>query len=354
MGDLLAKYAEKLIMWFQNNGVSAIIIALAVLLIFCIIYAEQVLLWKSEILGLFSHVSSRAKKGQISNKVRGTVLKAVKEQSLTNRDVLPNDLKVVWVNDENEESFIQNNQVIVRVKHSSNPNANLVTAVSEYVNKGLLYNVKRYLDGDIIKASKILMTRKIIQSANKNSLTYLDEKCIIPQLHADQELKELYEDLLQIDHNGMFVGILLNEFQKAGMSIYGEIEDPELVAESKEFMRYLYNIAMRISDEISDLIFNRDYFKVAILLSAKDKTIKYQGIKPFVRAASKLLGNGIETIYVFGLGRKQEVAKQISEEIRNDIRIDDIKKHSYKHLGKNGKRVSGVFYECWVYKEPNE
>ena len=90
-------------------------------------------------------------------------------------------MKVVWINEEKPDTFVKNNQVIVRVKQSSNPHENLVTAVSEYVNSGLLHNVKRYLNEDVMDASRVLMTRKVIQNASKNSLDYLDEKYIIPK-----------------------------------------------------------------------------------------------------------------------------------------------------------------------------
>lgn len=345
---------EKIIELLENNGykLSTIILVAAIAIILCNV--ENVLLLKSWFYGLFSNTFSFAKKRQMSNKVRGTILKSIKEQALANGEIIPSDLKVVWVDKEEADSFVNNNQVIVRIKQSSNPHENLVTAVSEYVNNGLLHNVKRYLDKEVMDGSRILMTRKVIQTASKSSLNYLDEKYIFPQMEKDGDLKETYDDLVKIDNNGMFIGILLNEFSKAGMTIYGEIEDPELIAESREFMRYLYNIASRISCDATDLAFNRDYFKVAIFLSASNRTLKYSGIKSFVKAISAKLSEGIETVYVFGLGSKRETAKQISEELDSDFRIGKIVEHRYKHINENGRRVPGVFYECEIYRDENE
>lgn len=68
-----------------------------------------------------------------------------------------------------------NQQVIVRIKQSTNPHENLIVAVSEYINSGLLYNVRRYLNQEVLDASKVLMTRKIIEQADTNSLTYLED-----------------------------------------------------------------------------------------------------------------------------------------------------------------------------------
>ena len=334
------------------HGYSMTIIICAIIIVFIIMNVDKVLMIKSEVLGWFSKFFSWAKKGQISNKVRATILRAVREKSVTNPEILPTDLKVEWVKDETPSAFVNKNQVIVRIKQSSNIHENLVVAVSAYVNEGLLHNVRRYLHKSVVQASKVYMTRKIVQSAGTASLTYLDEQYIFPQLRDNIVLKELYEQLAIIDRNGMFVGILLNEFQKVGMSIHGEIEDPELIAESKEFFRFLYDIALGVSNDYERLCFNRDYFKVVIFLTASNRTLQRSGIRPFIRAISQKLDEGIETIYVFGLGRKQEIAGAISQEIdQKDFRIHDIKKHEYRHIGENGRRVAGVFYECSIFKD---
>lgn len=342
---------EKLIEFLEKNGYKISTIFLIIILIFFICNMENLLILKSELYGVFARCFVFGKKKQLSYKVRGTILKSIKNQSL-NSGLIPQDLKVIWINKEEAESFVKNEQVILRIKQTSNPHENLITAVSEYVNNGLLYNVKRYLNQEVMDASRILMTRKVIQSADKSSLVYLDENYIIPKFKEDSELEELYNDLLRIDNNGMFTGIMLNEFNKAGLTIHGHVEDPLLFAESKEFMRFLYNIANRISSDPTELCFNREYFKVAVFLTASNKTIKRAGIKPFINVASKQLNDGIETIYIFGLGRKRDIAEQISNELDSDFRISNITKHTYKHTNaENGRRVPGVFFECEIYKD---
>lgn len=344
---------EKLLGILIENGYGLFIILLIGIILFLIVNADKVSIIMSSFWGIFAKFFTFAKKKQLSTIVSGTIASSVKNQGFKN-DIIPPNLKVIWIDNENSDTFIKNSQVIVRIKQSSNPHENLVTAVSEYINFGLLHNVKRYLNQEVMNASCILMTRKVIQEANKNSLDYLDEKYIIPRMNDDQELKEIYIDLVKIDHNGMFVNILLNEFKKAGMSIYGEIPDPELLAESKEFMNHLYRIAAKISTEPSDLCFNRDYFKVVIFLTASTETLKRAGIRPFVKAAHKQLNDGIETIYVFGLGSKREIAEQISNELDGDLRIKQIIKHTYKHINENGRRVPGVLYECEIFKDDTD
>lgn len=236
------------------------------------------------------------------------------------------------------------------MKQSSNINENLIVATSAFVKEGLLPNERRYLNKEVMEVSSTLMLRKIIRCSGHNALTYLDEKYLIPRLENDEDFKSTYEDLVRIDNNGMFVGIMLNEYYKAATKISGELPDDELIAESKEFMRFLHSIAYGTISSVEELDFNRDYFKVSIFLASNDKTLMRNGINSTINQALKQLNNGIETIYVFGLGRKMNVAREIAKELEKDIRIKMVQKNSYKHMNiDNNKRISGVFYECSVY-----
>lgn len=321
-----------------------------IILTFLFIHLDKVFLFKGFVCECFSKVSSAARKGAISNKVRGTVIGAAKEVTTNNMNIMPFDLKINWIQDEKKQTFISGNKVIVRMKQSSNINENLIVATSAFVKEGLLPNERRYLNKEVMEVSSTLMLRKIIRCSGHNALTYLDEKYLIPRLENDEDFKSTYEDLVRIDNNGMFVGIMLNEYYKAATKISGELPDDELIAESKEFMRFLHSIAYGTISSVEELDFNRDYFKVSIFLASNDKTLMRNGINSTINQALKQLNNGIETIYVFGLGRKMNVAREIAKELEKDIRIKMVQKNSYKHMNiDNNKRISGVFYECSVY-----
>ena len=169
------------------------------------------------------------------------------------------------------------------------------------------------------------------------------DKVLITELQA-VDTKDLIENLSIIDNNGMLFTILLNEYVKAARKVYPNQPDPCLVAESKELLQFLYTIATKGQGEAVPLAFNREYFKIAVPLAKSDTThINYNISEMF-----KNLNSGIDTIYVFGLGRKAHIAKEIAEVARSqDIRIRDIKIHNYMHKsGKSGYgKVRGVCVE---------
>ena len=56
-----------------------VIIAMIIVVVFCICNIDKLLLFKAAIYGCFSKFSVFAKKNQLSNQVRGTILRTIKE-----------------------------------------------------------------------------------------------------------------------------------------------------------------------------------------------------------------------------------------------------------------------------------
>lgn len=312
---------------------------------FLLKYAENIMIWKGAILQLFSGISTTASKAALSSKLKGSVSKSVREV-VHNQEILPDNLKVEWVKEDTPESFVKEEQVIVRIKKSKNPHENLVTTTAAFVNAGLLYNHRRYLDEDVMKASRFNMIRTIVSKAGKNDLTYFEENYLPNFLIADEEAYDYYQKLRQIDKNGMFVNILLNEYLKAADSLFGDEIDPCLVAESRELVTFLYNIATRDSEDNTDLLFCRNYFKIAIVLSYKMETVSHGGLNRYYNRILKDINEGYSTVYMLAVGRKTSMVNIIADKINNDetlVLFADCK--TYKHVFKDGRKMDAVICE---------
>lgn len=318
----------------------------------CVTHIDKLLVFVSYIQKAFSFCSSKARKGAISNSIRGKILHSSRKMRSFSNGILAGDLKIEWVKEEDAETFIKNNQVIIRMSQNSNPHKNYVTAVKTFVGNGLLPRSTKYIDTSILNASKAAVGRMLVMNGDPDAIDYYDDTVLEPIFTSDSEAAERYEELKTIDKNGMFINILLNEYAKATKKIYPETPDPLLVAESKELLNYLHRIALGIVDNVTELQFNREYFKIHIFLTAKTITYQKSGIKPYLKHIRNSISDGIETIYIFGLGRKMEVAKEIANELsQTDFRIDSILTHNYRHRSLDGRSVRGVCYEVVIFNE---
>lgn len=333
-----------------NIGIP-VVVAIIVFVV-CIANIDKLLILLSAIQKLFAKVSSSARKGSISNAIRGKLLKSSKSFSGANIDILTPDVKITWIKNETPEAFIKNNQVIVRMAQNNNPHENFVNAVTLYVGQALLPRAKKYIDPQIYKLSSMEVSRKIIINGDIDAIDYFDDKFLLPIIQQDLDAKEIYEQLRTIDKNGMFINILLNEYSKVAKKVFPDQPDPLLIAESKEFLTYLHRIALGAVSDIGEFRFQREYFKVHIFLTAKTITYLRSGIRPYLKHMSESLSSGTETLYIFGLGTKINIATEITDAlIERDFRITKIVPHYYKHKGQEGRTVAGVCYEVIIFTD---
>lgn len=346
--DKVAKWLGKYI-GFSSGWLVAIAI-----IVYILLNPDKSLFWQAKIASLFSWASSKARKKAISSDIRSRVLKISKNISSENNEILPYDLKVEWVKEESRETFLKKNQVIVRMSQKSNPHRNFMYAVTEFVKQGFMPKARKYIDPKLLQASDLTVIRKMLEIGYHEAIDYFDCELLNPIASADSEIDELLNNIQRIDENGMFMPILINEFSKIGRRIYPERPDECLIAESKEFLRFLNTIASKRPGEDVDLEFNREYFKVAISLAARDDTLLYRGIRVYINQVLRELNQGIETIYVFGLGQKRKVARQVAESAKEHIRVFDTKDHSYKHKSSDGWRVKGLCVEIITSAKSDE
>lgn len=348
--------ANDIIQLAKSLNIPIIIIVILFVFGFCVLNAEKLFLVLSKFQSFFTKVSSKARKGTIANSIRGNVLKSSKAFQSLGQDVLIPDLKIKWVKEESPEAFIKNNQVIIRMSQSTNPYKNYVTAVNTYVNQALLPKAKNYIDSQIYNMSSLSVCRLLILNGDSYALDYFDDKILNPIINNDVESNEIFDQLKTIDKNGMFINILINEYSKAARQVYPDKPDPQLIAESRELLNFLYRIALGITDDAKDLVFNREYFKIDIFLTANTETLVRSGKEVYIKRMSYSISQGIKTLYVFGLGRKIETAEIIVKELKeNDYRVTTVRPHHYRHRSiEDGRSIHGVCYEVCAYKDEVE
>ena len=193
-----------------NMGIPTIVAI--IVFVVCILNVDKIVLLMSYVQKLFSSVSKTARKGTISNSIRGRVLKSAKSFRSMGQHIMVSDLKIEWVKEETAETFIKNNQVIIRMSQNPNPHKNYVTAVYAYVGQALLPRARRYIDPKIMDMSKLSVSRLLVLNGDADALDYFDNNILVPAVENDPDAYDVFEQLKIIDKNGMFLNILLNEY----------------------------------------------------------------------------------------------------------------------------------------------
>lgn len=336
----------QIINFICNASPYAVLVVIILILFF---NPEKVMIWKSEIYALGSKTSTRLSKKAIQNKVRGTIIKLTKEISKENKYILPYDMKVEWVQNESKKTLLENNQIIIRMGLGDNKSRNVVTALSEYINKGFMPKTRRYVDENIVKASDLNLMRKMLILGYQDGLDIFDDEVYLPLIEADKQIKDMIQNIISIDDDGMFIPILINEFIKASRILHPDIPNQTFKNETKEFLNFLYRHATTPKDQLREFEFKREYIKVVVALMSSDYTLYEKGENFYIRKISKAINNGFDTIYLLSLGSKIVITEDICSRIKEtEPRIKSINNNKYIKKSKDGHKQNGSVIEITV------
>ncbi|QNO14911.1 hypothetical protein HYG86_09065 [Alkalicella caledoniensis] len=328
-----------------------LIIGISVLFLYLVIFKPEVLMrFRACFLSMFTWIGTSVKRKQIESYVNANILKASKEATKEIADILPYDLKIQWVTKTDREAFLQDNNVVVCVDNKRNKMHTIVHALSDFVENGLLTKERHCIDNNIFKSSCLIMTRKLLMSTYEEGVSYFFQGVLSKEMEDDEELKDSINKLSNLDDNGMFVQIMLRELKEKSNQVFGKIDNSGFIIETKEFIDFLYQIAVRKNgDNSTQLAFNGNYYKVGIMLVAKWDTYENFGESVYIERLKMHLAKGTSSIYLFGRDQKIRIVRMVSRELDKMEYVKHFKK-TYKikfkkELSYVGKRVSGETYD---------
>lgn len=329
-----------------GNWIPWVILVMIVFIIFK--YPTQLQLLVAGIQRLFGSISVMASKKSIENEIDARVIKASKDMCKEIEEVIPYSIKINWVKESSKEAFFDDNRVIVCMDHNRTKNQNVVYAINDYVEHGLMPALNKHIDSDVIKSSKLVLTKKLLSISYKKGLTYFLNEIFLVATEKDGNIKEIVEELIRLDESGMFVQILLREYIDKGKKYALGVVHSDFKKETKDLVYYLFNIANREPGEINQLDFIGKYFKVGIILVADSTVYNMHGEKAYTRRFIEKLKLGIENIYLCSRkGQKVDIALKVRDEIKKEFSdIESPKVFYYNGRYKDYKEYKGV---CIAY-----
>jgi hypothetical protein len=329
----------KLLLQFFGFGLTFLLV-----FIYLIIFKMEVLeKFASKILAGFYWVGSGVQKKQISKDIRSDILKVSKEMSKEIEGIAPYDLKIKWIKDMDRDTFIENNKIIIKMNPFDNKVKNKVYALHQYIEHGLLSDIKIYFDESVIKSLDAAVVRKLLIILDRDGLKYFDNN-YLNKILKDEENKIIFNQLTKLDSTGMLSAIFIKELIEKGRYMYPQAPDECLRIESRQFLTFLYDIANKEPGEYVNLAFTGEYFNVSIMIIAKSEVLHNAGQFPYIKRAKNSLNSGITTIYLLADSRNKCVAaRKIAENLkRNNPNINEIKEYCYTRKISNFKALQGT------------
>jgi len=229
-------------------------------------------------------------------------------------DFLPHGVDIKWDEPQNRDAFLKRGKIVVCLEPSYNEERNLARATFLYVQEDLISASQRFINTTIMKSLYFAVTRKMLMLDRKlHALKCLNEEFIEPEAKQMPQIREYVSDMDNMDKKGRFTRILLREFSQLDAKLSPALTDPQARKETKALTRLIGDLEKKEEDELVPLTFTGSVFRMGIMPVAR--VSKDFDISSFVKTASYLYSQNLDTVYVIALGMKVELAKLAVSEI---------------------------------------
>lgn len=220
------------------------------------------------------------------------------------------DLSIEWVkSDEHGRVILEPGKAIVLLKYDRDNTQNIINTTASYVQQTLLLNTKPFLDDGIKKALDFAVIRSFLNNTKQKD--YVVTKYVDSCREDIDTYGDSFEKVTRVEDEGLLTRLLLREYAVLGNKLAGHTRNAEITTETKSFLDFVHNIAIREFDEQTPLSFNERKMKVAVLLVAKLETYTEAGIEPYVRRIREGFANGINTFYLLARNDKIEILNNV-------------------------------------------
>jgi transcription antitermination factor NusA-like protein len=241
----------------------------------------------------------------VASSIQDSVNMACNQINTESPDSIPYPLKIEWIKEETVESFIKEGEAIIRLKHYTNQDRNIVYSTLAYLKIGMMPRAKNYLDATLRKGCELKVAARVfITRLDTGAFNYFIDNEYYPSLNKDPALKRDIQMLEEMDSAGFFTHVFLTEVKLTGDRLLGTMPTSVIQEELRSFAAFLQIIANKGETEDVPLSFHGLKIKASIVLVAKKEKIHTYGVVPYVDRISRSAREGYESIYVCGWGEE--------------------------------------------------
>jgi hypothetical protein len=244
-----------------------------------------------------------AHKRYVKHDLQGRVNEFVKALSKDAPFLASNRIHVEWADgDITKKSFLENGQVILRLRRDDPQEANFVNGSYLFISTSLLFKTKRYISPSQREAVDLYVATKLFEREKASVVAQFLEQYLHPKL-ADPNSKtaKYFDQFAKIDGGGYFYPVLLQELDYLGDKAFGKRQDDRIIAEVNSLISFLEPIAARKVGTETDLDFVQQYCRFAIVIVGKPSKVTPSGDVYVDFIQKQLVPRKIETLYILGL-----------------------------------------------------
>lgn len=290
----------------------------------------------AKIAKLFSYFSMRAERRSIAASIQSKIRAYRKDNAVG--DIMKHGIKFKWVTGEQNSSYIDGDDVIVIMSHHRNDAENFLNAVLQYAETAVLPDVQNNIPASVLSPIILVMQDKIISEQRPEAMPLFKKTIMHNETKKNPSINHTIERLRQLDREGWFIQIYLNEIQYVGSRLY-ELTDKQKSEVLNKFLQFLITITERTPTYDVPLSFKNEIFGLNIMLVAKLENIKMENIEAYTNRAKQAAIDEFDSIYVAGRGPNTDFIGKVIDAIKAKNIVTHMWTRKYKRKNKYGTAI---------------
>lgn len=251
-------------------------------------------------------------------------------------------VKVKWVTSPSDPVLSQDGTVVLRMQDSEDQTLNTMAAtrlaLPRVVCPTLRSRLQRYLESAI----DLALLRRLAEKLGKHARPVFQAQFLGPEVSNDSRVARLFEELVHLDEENVFVPIFLEECTLVEDALYGLGSLADVTDEIIDFLRFLLTLANRDRGQDIPLEFHRPHLNVAVLLLARTWRAEAEGVRPYVNRVDRDVKVGCDSIYIIAFPPARSFLPRILNALEGDQRLSLVKELDLARPWSFGREEQGI------------
>jgi len=269
-------------------------------------------------------------KAAIRSDIQGHVNHAIRKMSRELPGGWITEMEVDWVEKERKIDFLNDGEVVVRMRPLESQDQNFVHATYHFLHKAFFPKTKRIIPAEYRDAAALMVAQRIVTEERQSSVRIFEDEVLEPAAEVNKKILPVMGRYRHIDGRGFFSGTFLREIQAIATEVRFSAMRASMPKETSDIIKHIEDFIhfFEARDDGHHPHIPEDRWRrlgpitsYGFLLVARPAMA--QGgqftIAPYLDRVREKLAEGIGRLYVFGTEPEKPFALSVIHSISRDI-----------------------------------
>jgi len=240
-------------------------------------------------------------------------------------------INIKWIRPEDQEikDYIENGELIIRLKKGENQNENIVIASMAFISCAFLKKAKSYVSKSQRESIDLYACYDLLKEEKSEILDQFVQDFMKEKMD-DIKIAEYFEKYHEVDKVGLFYPVFIQELTFLGEKVFAIKRDSQKIYEEvTSLTNYLFKYSQRKLNEETISDFNGHYCKFALRIIGKKFKIDNLGKKTYTNNLERL-PKDFETVYLIGSTGNKEFIGEVFNTCANRCNLLKMTDEHYK------------------------